>query len=456
MHSAIVRHVIFPLHERLRGRGTLADLAELDRTQWLSRDAMQALQWSRLHRLLRHAVRTVPYYRDMFHTLGATADDIRTLADFQRLPVLTRDLVREHASALCSEAPPARLLENCTGGSSGQPLRFFSDVRKEARGNAAKLRSRRWWGLDIGDREFDIWGNPVELSRAGRVRAWKDGLLNLRSVSAYDLSSGTLRRWVDLLAAYRPHFFYVYPSALVHFCHFLNEERIDPRAWAPRYVISTAETLPAPDRDLVERTLGARVVVEYGAHDGAPVIAHDCPCGQMHTLDDVVLVEAARNGTPVAPHDLGELLVTSLDGYGMPLLRYAIGDLGRLGDARCAVGRGFGTLEALDGRLSELLHREDGSPQPGLYLTGFFRSVPGIRQFQVVQSGRSRFVVRLVVTRDFDRTWEPRIVSFMRAGLGQSIDVTCQYVDSIAPSPSGKVRWVVNELPALETASPWR
>ncbi|MBI2216456.1 MAG: phenylacetate--CoA ligase family protein [Candidatus Rokubacteria bacterium] len=453
MHSALVRHVIFPLHERLRGRRTLAYLAEMERTQWLSPDALQALQWRKLTRLLTHATRTVPYYRDLFRRIGAAPGDIRTLADFQRLPVLTRDLVRDNLDALRSTRPPAPLLDSCTGGSSGQPLRFSSDVVKEARGNAAKLRARRWWGLDIGDKELDIWGNPVELSRAGKVRDWKDRALNLRAVSAYDLSRPALSRWVRVLETYRPKFLYVYPSALAELCRFLQAEGIDPAAWAPRYVISTAESLPGPDRELIERTLGARVVLEYGAHDGAPVMAHDCPCGRMHTLDDLALLEVTRHGRPVGVHELGELLVTSLDGYGMPFIRYAIGDLARLDDSRCTLGRGFGALEALEGRVAELLYREDGSAQSGLYLTGFFRTVPGVRQFQVVQRGPSRFVARLVVAGDFERAWETKIESFMRAGLGPSISVTCEYVEAIAPSPSGKVRWVINEWATTAASS---
>src|SRR5262245_62154336 len=252
MHSALVRHVIFPMHERLRGRKTLAYLAELEQNQWLSRGALEALQWKKLKRLLEHASRTVPYYARLFKTLGASPEDIRTPLDFQQLPVLTRDIIRDNIDSLKSRSRSVRFLKNSTGGSSGQPLRFYTDTTKETLGNAGKLRSRRWWGLEIGDSELDIWGHPVELSRMGRARDWKDRLLNLRAVSAYDLSHSSLLRWIEILKRHRPRFLYVYPSALVYFCQFLKKERINLRPWAPQYVISTAETLFPLDRALVE------------------------------------------------------------------------------------------------------------------------------------------------------------------------------------------------------------
>jgi phenylacetate-CoA ligase len=108
--------------------------------------------------------------------------------------------------------------------------------------------------------------------------------------------------------------------------------------------------------------------------------------------------------------------------------------------------RGFGSLKALEGRVGELLYRADGTPQSGLYFTGFFRNIPGVRQFQIVQKSPSSFIVRMVVRSDYQRLWEPKIRAFMREGLGDSIDVECEYVDQIKRSPSGKVRWVVNGM----------
>src|SRR5262245_53097602 len=116
MHSALVRHVVFPIHERLRGRRTLAYLAELEQNQWLSRDALEALQWRKLKRLLEHAVCTVPYYDRLFRQLGASPEDIRTPSDFQHLPVLTRDIIRDNIDSLTSRTSSVRLLENSTGG----------------------------------------------------------------------------------------------------------------------------------------------------------------------------------------------------------------------------------------------------------------------------------------------------------------------------------------------------
>lgn len=448
MHRQVVKRLTFPLHEWARGRKTMEYLRELEQNQWLPWEELRALQWRKLKSLLRHAYESVPYYEKLFRSMGMTPEDVRTMDDLREIPPLTKAIIRENLDALRSRSSSVHLIPNSTGGSSGQPLRFYSDRVKEARGNAGKFRCRGWWGIEIGDPELHIWGNPVELSRAGKVRALKDRLLGLRAVSAYGLTRPSLLAWVEMIKRHRPRFFYVYPSALVHFCHFLVDEEIDLRPWSPEYVISTAETLTRQDRALVEQTLGTRVIYEYGAHDGSPVMAHDCPCGRMHTMDDLVLLEVARNGAPVAPHELGEILVTNLDGYGMPFIRYAIGDMARQGETACEMGRGFGSLAALEGRVGELLYGVDGTPLPGLYLTGFFQTIPGIRQFQVVQIAHSGFIVRIVAGKDYARAAEGKIEDLLRERLGHSIVVTFEYVPEIGKSPSGKTRWVINKLAA--------
>ncbi len=441
MHPGLVRRVLFPLHERLRGRGTLRDLRDLESSQWLDPEALRALQLRKLRRLLEHAFRDVPYYRKMFNELGATPSDIRTLDDLAALPLLDKGIIRERFDALVARGFRGRLLTNWTSGSSGSPVSFLVSREKECLGNAAKLRARRWWGLDIGDRELHVWGNARELRNTSRVRQAKDRLLNLAVVSAYDLSEQGIERLQRLLRRFRPRSVYGYPSAMATFARALLGRGEDVASCGVEYVITTAESLLDADREVIGRVFGAKVLVEYGAHDGCAVIAHDCPCGRMHTTDELVYLEFLRDGRPVPDGETGEIVLTVLDSFGMPFIRYRIGDLGRRGAPGCSLGRGLGSLEALEGRVSELLYTAGGVPVPALFLTNSLKRAPGIADFQVEQHTLRRFTVRVVRGAGYGPDSEAWVERVFRERFGD-VEIGFECVGEIPVGSSGKKQWV--------------
>ena len=441
MHPRLVRKVLFPLHERLRGRDTLRHLTELEATQWASPETLQRLQLRKLRRLLEHAYAEVPYYRGVFEDIGVTPADIRSLSDLEALPLLDKDIIREQADALVAKGHRGRLLPNWTSGSSGSPVSFLVSKEKECLGNAAKLRARRWWGLDIGDRELHMWGNARELRNTSGVRRAKDRLLNLVVVSAYDLSEQGIERLLRILRRFRPRSVYGYPSAMATFARALLDRGEDVVSCGVKYVISTAESLLDADREVIGRAFGARVLVEYGAHDGCAVIAHDCPCGRMHTTDELVYLEFLRNGRPVPDGETGEIVLTVLDSFGMPFIRYRIGDLGRRGPTGCGLGRGLGSLEALEGRVSELLYTAEGVPVPALFLTNSLKRAPGIADFQVEQHTLRRFTVRIVRGAGYGPGSEAWVDRVLRERFGP-VDLRFEYVQRIPAGPSGKKQWV--------------
>jgi hypothetical protein len=134
---------------------------ELEDTQWLSQVELERLQLARLQRLLHHAYQHVPFYRRRLEEVGLHPDDVHSLADLRRLPVLTRDDVRQHLAELVArDVPRQGLLLNATGGSTGQPVSFYQDQTYQTYNVAAKLRYRRWYGFQRGDKVAFLWGQP--------------------------------------------------------------------------------------------------------------------------------------------------------------------------------------------------------------------------------------------------------------------------------------------------------
>ncbi|HWP59897.1 MAG TPA: hypothetical protein VNL14_18545 [Candidatus Acidoferrales bacterium] len=443
MDSRLVKK-LFAWHEALRSRPTLAILAALKESESLSPDELRELQWRRLKRLLQYAFDHTPYYRALFQKLGARPGDVSTPEDFSRLPILTKDLIRESRSALLSDEYRSGrgLVRNSTSGSTGEPLVFFTTARREAALNAAKLRGRAWWGLEIGDRELDFWGPARDRNAKDAAVALRDRMLNIRRVPAFDLSEKALERAWATFRRWKPRFVYAYPSAFFRFTLYLQERGVDATHWAPEVIVCSAENLYDSQRALFAEFFRAGVADEYGAHDGG-LIAFECPAGRLHVNQEQVYVEALapESGAPG-----GKLLITDLENYGQPFIRYQIGDYGELSDERCPCGRGLAVMRRIFGRATEMLRSTRGELVPGFALTRTFRDIPGVREFQVVQERLDFLRIRIVRNGRYGRDDQAAIERSLRKYLGEEMQFAFEFPPALERRSSGKCSWFVSSL----------
>lgn len=149
LYSRLISGVLFPLHERLKGHDTVAVLRRLEQTQWWDGARLESLRFSRLRKLLEHAKSSTPYYRDLFARRSFLPEDLKSIADLARLPLLTKADIRANLERLRSEEE-ADLRRFNTGGSTGEPLIFYIGKERISHDVAAKWRATRWWGVDIG------------------------------------------------------------------------------------------------------------------------------------------------------------------------------------------------------------------------------------------------------------------------------------------------------------------
>src|SRR5690349_16298450 len=161
--GTVVGRPLFSLAHRLRGSRSLELLREIEDAPHASRERALAHQLELLSRLLSHAERTVPYYRELFASLGITSRDVRSLDDFARLPVLTKDIVRERKRDLVSEAYPSEaLIPQNSGGSTGVPISFFRDRAYLDASDAGTYRNMMQCGWKPGDMVGFVWGSSAK------------------------------------------------------------------------------------------------------------------------------------------------------------------------------------------------------------------------------------------------------------------------------------------------------
>src|SRR5437868_11292640 len=177
MHNFLRRHLLLPAFETLlKGRKTFVYWRELEKSQWLPRVQLEALQFAALQRLLVHAAQHCPYYRDTWLARGLDVGQLQTLTDFQSWPVIDRDVVRDNRLRMRSQQPGVRLIAKATGGSSGVPLHFDLDPDSNDRRYGAWHRGYAWAKAAPGTKQLYLWG--VGLGKISRLRRCKDYLYN--------------------------------------------------------------------------------------------------------------------------------------------------------------------------------------------------------------------------------------------------------------------------------------
>jgi phenylacetate-CoA ligase len=441
--TRVVSRLVFPLHERLKSHDSVARLHALEESQWWPHAQLAAYRLERLRGLLDHAGRHVPYYRDMFGKIGFDPAQIKTLADLQRLPLLTKSLIR--ANDLKSETAGPLKRYN-TGGSSGEPLIFYMGLDRISHDVAAKWRATRWWRVDIGDPEIVVWGSPIELGAQDRLRLVRDKLLRTKLLPAFEMSPAKLNGFIREIRSFRPRMIFGYPSALAHIAQHARTtgQRLDDLGIHVAFV--TSERLYDEQRAAIAAGFGCGVANGYGGRD-AGFIAHECPWGGMHiSAEDIIVEIVDAEGRVLPAGEEGEIVVTHMATGDFPFIRYRTGDVGILDEEECECGRRLPMLKDIRGRTTDFVVAADGTVMHGLALIYIVRDLPGVKQFKIVQESLELTRVQLVTDEHFEAESIATIKQGFNSRLGPEVDIPVDLVSEISPERSGKFRYVVSRV----------
>ncbi|MDY0045854.1 MAG: phenylacetate--CoA ligase family protein [Thauera propionica] len=446
LYTRFVSNVLFPLQEKLKKHDTVRVHREMEASQWLPRERILDLQLTRLKALLQDVAGHVPYYRDLFARTGFDPAAVRSLADLQALPFLTKAEIRAHSDALRADDAKGLARFN-TGGSSGEPLIFYIGTERVTHDVAAKWRATRWWDVDIGDREIVVWGSPIELGTQDRVRLVRDALMRTELLPAFEMSDDKVDGFVARIRERRPKMLFGYPSAISHIALRAEQRGVRLDDLGIKVVFCTSERLYDHQRETISRLFGCPVANGYGGRD-AGFIAHECPSGNMHITAEDIVVEIIDEAGRVLPAGLsGEIVVTHLATRDYPFIRYRTGDIGTLSDEACPCGRGLPILKDIQGRSTDFVVAEDGTVLHGLSLIYILRDIPAVRAFKIVQETRSHTRALVVPESGASTEGMDRIViEGFRRRLGAGVEVSVEFVDSIPAEKSGKFRYVVSRV----------
>jgi phenylacetate-CoA ligase len=449
LYETLVERVYLPVVDWRKKSGFVSAAREALANQRLPRAELDALVLEKLRRIVSHADMTCPFYGERFRAAGVDVSTLHSAEDLRRFPLVAKSDVAERGDAMDSRDYQGRIARGVTSGSTGTALRFRQGAEHEGWIDACWQRGFSWWGVRRGDRRLVLWGRPVDGGTRPQVEAWlKHRLRNGLSFNTFEeLTDEFLARVARAIQTFKPRSIYGYGSSIGALAEFMAREKIElAEDERPKVIVYTGDHIYEAERQTAERVLGAPVISLYGSSEAGSV-GYTCPAGSMHVSEDHIHVEFVReDGSYAEAGEQAEIVVTTLNNFAMPLVRYRVGDLGSWRKEPCTCGVTLRTMNLEVGKVADRIttsSKSQVSPYSLDYINKHLlrQGVRGIRQFLVEQTGTDDFVLHIVKEEPFD----PRCVSFftekMREYLGDSIKTEVRFTEQIPVSASGKRRW---------------
>jgi phenylacetate-CoA ligase len=439
-----------PLHKwQIRGsaREIYLDLKE---TEWLSRDDLEALQLHKLQRLLQHAYVHVPFYRDAMRAAGVHPLEMNSLDDIRRLPLLSKDDVRRNLyfGLFADDHRKREMLKISTSGSTGEPFTTYADRYQLEVRFAATLRGVEWTGWRFGDRQARLWHQTIGMTRLQVIRERVDAWFMRRLfIPAFEIDSGNIEGFIDAIRNHRPVLIDGYAESLNFLATYLREG--GRPGFSPRAIISSAQGLPDNVRALIETGFDTKVYDKYGAREFSG-IAYQCgESPDHHVVDETYIVELLVDERPARPGEIGEVVITDLSNFSVPLIRYRIGDLAVAVDETtpCPCGRHLSRIGRIEGRTQAIVYCANGTWLPGALFLHFFKDYEhAVRFFQIRQDRRGEFVLKIVKNRRFTANEFDEIMKKLRRFVGSETRIDVEFCDAIPLLETGKRSPVVSTV----------
>ena len=418
---------------------TLANLVyELDRTQWLSGEAVVAAQFAQLGVLARHLAASIPSFRDRLARSGLRPDDLARPDGLAQLPPLSREEIVATGEELFARRVPqghAPLVTTRTSGSTGTPVTVRTTAVTNLLWDALTIRDHLWRGMDFRERVLAIRSGvkvPIEQPDWGPPTSTLYSSGPLAALPLFEPIEVLADRCVD----FGPGVLIVYSSVLdALIAHFAQT---GARPSGLRFIHSYAELLAPSVRAAATSAFDAVVWDTYSCEEVGNVAA-DCPNGDgLHVLAEGVLVEILdEHDRPCPVGGIGRVVVTELHNVATPLVRYDLGDYAEVG-AACPCGRGLPTLARIVGRERNRARLPDRTwTWPQAVPLVRYREVAPVRQVQLVQQPDGGVDVLAVVDRAPGAAALEALTAMVHASLGHPFPLRFVWRDQPIPRTRG-------------------
>jgi phenylacetate-CoA ligase len=447
LYEKLFKNVLFPLYETtIKRRATTTYLAQYEANQWLAPEALAALQLRKLNALLAHAWAEVPFLKIYWHDHGARPIALGHINELAQYPILTKALITENYDRMIAPSWQGRVISKVTGGSTGMPFKLAYTQESYAARTALMWRGYRWGGADIGRRALYVWGLPMGSSN--RKLELFHSIYNRRMLNSFSLRTDNAQEYVDAINAYKPLTIVGYVAPLVILAQWIL--KTGAQVHAPTGVLTGAEALQEPQRQLIEAAFRAPTFNTYGSREFGLIGAECAKKEGLHTSVDHMVLETVNDQNQPITDQIGHLLLTDLSNHGMPFVRYRIGDAACLKPGLCRCGRSLPLFSKVHGRTLDLIRTRDGRLVPGEYFLMLFNDFTElVKQYQIIQHDLDRLDVNLVANAEQAKPHLDYWRTELHKALGDGVQISINFVDKVPLTPAGKLRVTISHVAGL-------
>ena len=439
-----------PFHKWLIRRNARSIYLQLKQSEKFSKESVMQLQIDKLNRLLHHASNKVPFYRKRF-TQGNFETHINVLDDLGLLPLLSKDDVRQNLyfDLFSSTHNKKDMHKISTSGSTGEPFTTYADRYQLEVRFATTLRALEWTGWRFGDKQARLWHQTLGMSKTQIVRERIDSWFMRRLfIPAFDIKNENLEKFVSQIRKHNPVLVDGYAESLNFLATYVSSGR--SAGFAPAAIMSSAQALPDNVRKTIEEGFDTRVFDKYGSREFSG-IAYQCGAStDHHVMAESYIVELLVESRKALPGEVGEIVITDLNNFSLPLIRYRIGDLAVAVDETkpCPCGNNFPRIGAIQGRTQAIVHCANGTWMPGTFFAHFFKDYePVVRFFQIHQKQKGSFDLKVVKGSSWNESLFDSLLNELSKHIGTGTQVNVVYVEEIPLVRTGKRSPVVSEIP---------
>lgn len=413
----------------------------LEESESWSRKQVEAYRNEKLHRLIVHCYENVSYYRRIMEEANLRPEEIQCAEDLARLPVITKDILRGYSAELTAKnVSKMSATWSGTGGTTGEPIRVYKNRECRIWSSMCYERGIRWGGKPVDEPRVRLFGGTLGIGRTRLTSRIGNIFRRDLFIPAFELRADNAIFYLDKIRRSKCRFIVGYASAIYKLATFAREfdRKIEFIAAFP-----TAELMLPEWEEMIRTTFNCSVLPFYG-------------CGEVNSLgfstaesngygipEEHALIEIMQNDGSTQLYGEGRFLLTDLDNYAMPIIRYANGDAGKI--SRPKGHFPYSRIERLDGRYNSLLMTDKGDLISGVIGTHVFRLTSSVKSYRIIQEEPLKIVIKIVPKGDSVAGDDERLVlDLFRKYLGGKMKISIEKVSSLPVPPSGKSVFVVN------------
>ena len=423
---------------------TLQHLKKMQQWQYSDTNTITKMQSEKLEKLLLHCFNNIPYYTRVLSNASVIKNNKIDMDNFQNIPFLTKEIIREEKINLHCKTNISHQYKNTSGGSTGQPVEFIQDNNYDGWNIACKLLFNQMAGKDYGEKEIKLWGSSRDII-AGKEKL-KDRIINYvynrKLFNCYNFGQNNIKEFIKLNNKFKPKIYWAYLDAAIELAKYLKENKT--AFHPPQSVITTIGPLTEQARNLIQENLKCKVYNQYGSRE---VGALGCECTEqdgLHTFPWANFIECID--TDGNRSNKGEIVVTTLENYSMPLLRYKLGDVIEMGDCNCNCKRNTPKIKKINGRTLGYFIKDDNSLVHSHFIVETLFYHNWIEQFQVIQKKINEIQIKIVTKSIPPETILNEIKAKSKILMGNNCNIIFSFETEIEKSPSGKHIYTVCEI----------